>query len=160
MLSRILINRNWFITILCSLSSYQICPTGTIQFERNGINQGPYRFGERPWLRYSPMLAPYWAPTDLGSFVDGPSKVFYHVYQGPGSYAMLQNATKDVLSVFSSRLPQGKTFFASFVLVVTWQDIRHQLQNDITKNLVRLADYIDINIQKSITLIKRRFFSS
>ena len=106
------------------------------------------------------MLAPYWAPTDLGSFVDGPSKVFYHVYQGPGSYAMLQNATNDVLSVFSSRLPQGKTFFASFVLVVTWQDIRHQLQNDITKNLVRLADYIDINIQKSITLIKRRFFSS
>ena len=160
MLSRLLINRNWFITILCSLSSYQICPTGTIQFERNGINQGPYRFGERPWLRYSPMLAPYWAPTDLGSFVDGPSKVFYHVYQGPGSYAMLQNATNDVLSVFSSRLPQGKTFFASFVLVVTWQDIRHQLQNDITKNLVRLADYIDINIQNSITLIKRNIFPS
>ena len=160
MLSRISINRNWSISFLCSLSSYQICPTGTIQFERNGINQGPYRFGERPWLRYSPMLAPYWAPTDLGSLVDGPSKVCYHVYQGPGSYAMLQNATNDVLSVFSSRLPQGKTFFASFVLVVTWQDIRHQLQNDITKNLVRLADYIDINIQNSITLIKRNIFPS
>jgi len=112
-----------------------ICPPGTIQFERDGINQGPYRFGERPWLRYTPMLAPYWAPTDLGSFIDGPSKVFYHVYQGPDSSAILQKATDDVLTVFSSDLPQGKTFFASWVLVVTWQDIRHQLQNDITRNL-------------------------
>ena len=153
-------NFNKSITFLYLLSSYQICPTGTIQFERNGINQGPYRFGERPWLRYSPMLAPYWAPTDLGSFVDGPSKVFYHVYQGPGSYAMLQKATEDVLSVFSSRLPQGKTFFASFALVVTWQDIRHHLQNDITKNLVRLSNYMDIVIPNSITLIKRNFFPS
>jgi len=122
--------------IVCSLS-HQICPPGTIQFERDGINQGPYRFGERPWLRYTPMLAPYWAPTDLGSFIDGPSKVFYHVYQGPDSSAILQKATDDVLTVFSSDLPQGKTFFASWVLVVTWQDIRHQLENDITRNLVR-----------------------
>ena len=152
MLSRVLIHRNWSITIVCSLSSHQICPTGTIQFERSGINQGPYRFGERPWLRYSPMLAPYWAPTDLRSFVDGPSKVFYQVYQGPDSNAMLQKATEDVLSVFSSQLPQGKTFSASFVLVVTWQDIRHQLQNDITKNLVRLAVCMDTDIQNSITL--------
>ena len=143
------------ITIVCSFSPRQICPSGTIQFERDSINQGPYRFGERPWLRYIAMLAPYWAPTDLRSFVDGPSKVFYHVYQGPGSYAMLQKATADVLSVFSSTLPAGKTFVASWVLVVTWQDIRHQSQNDITKKLVRFALYmVDIDILNKITFVK------
>ena len=97
------------------------------------------------------MLAPYWAPTDLRSFVNGPSKVFYHIYEGPGSNAMLKKATADVFSVFSSKLPQGKNFTASWVLVVTWQDIRHQLQNDITKNLVRLSEYMDINIQNKIS---------
>ena len=83
--------------------------------------------------------------------------MFYQVYQGQGSNAMLKKATEDVLSVFSSQLPQGKTFSASFVLVVTWQDIRHQLQNDFTKNLVRLADCMDIDIQNSITLMKATF---
>jgi len=102
------------------------------------------------------MLAPYWAPTDLRSFVDGPSKVFYHVYQG--SDAMLKKATDDVLSVFSSELPQGKTFSASWVLVVTWQDIRHQLQNEITKNLVRFAVNIDIDMQNNVTFVKRKTF--
>ena len=100
------------------------------------------------------MLAPYWAPTDLRSFVNGPSKVFYHIYEGPGSNAMLKKATADVLSVSSSNLPQGKNFTASWVLVVTWQDIRHQLQNDITKNLVRLSEYMDINIQNKISSVK------
>jgi len=68
---------------------------------------------------------------------------------------MLKKATDDVLDVFSSDLPQGKTFFASLVLVVTWQDIRHQLQNDITKNLVRFAVNLDIDVQSNITFIKR-----
>lgn len=131
---------------MCILSSHQICPNGAIQFERDSINQGPYPFGQRPWLRYIAMLAPYWAPTDLRSFVDGPSKVFYHVYQGPDSNATLQKATADVLGVFSSELPQGKTFEASWVLVVTWQDIRHQLQNDVTKNLVRFAVYMELDL--------------
>ena len=85
------------------------------------------------------MLAPYWAPTDLESFVNGPSKVFYHVYDAkqPNSNATLQNATADVLSVFGGKLPQGKTFKASWVLVVTWKDIRHKELNSVTKNLVR-----------------------
>ena len=100
------------------------------------------------------MLAPYWAPTDLRSFVNGPSKVFYHIYEGPGSNAMLKKATADVLSVFSSKLPQGKNFSASWVLVVTWQDIRHQLQNDITKNLVRFSEYMDTNIQNKLSFVK------
>jgi len=146
------------IRIVYLLSCHQICPVGTIQFERDNINQGPYRFGERPWLRYIAMLAPYWAPTDLRSFINGPSKVFYHIYEGPGSNAMLQKATDDVLSVFSSKLPQGKIFTASWVLVVTWQDIRHQLQNNITKNLVRFSEYMDINIQNKISFEKLSMF--
>ena len=83
--------------------------------------------------------------------------MFYHVYQGPGSHAMLQKATADVLSVFSSTLPAGKTFVASWVLVVTWQDIRHQSQNDITKNLVRFALYMGIDIRNKITFVKFKF---
>ena len=80
--------------------------------------------------------------------------MFYHIYEGPGSNAMLKKATADVLSVFSSNLPQGKNFTASWVLVVTWQDIRHQLQNDITKNLVRFSEYMDTNIQNKISFVK------
>lgn len=84
--------------------------------------------------------------------------MFYHVYKGPGSNAMLQKATADVLSVFSSKLPQGKKFTASWVLVVTWQDIRHQLQNGITKNLVRFSEYMDINRQNKISFVKLSMF--
>lgn len=80
--------------------------------------------------------------------------MFYHIYEGPGSNAMLKKATADVLSVFSSKLPQGKNFSASWVLVVTWQDIRHQLQNDITKNLVRFSEYMDTNIQNKLSFVK------
>ncbi|KAJ7374328.1 hypothetical protein OS493_007416 [Desmophyllum pertusum] len=57
-----------------------ICPNGVIQFGIKKINQAPYNFGQRHWLKRLPMLASYWAPTDLQSFVDGPSKVFYHAY--------------------------------------------------------------------------------
>ena len=83
------------------------------------------------------MIAPYWIPTHLGSFDDGTSKVFYHVYQGSDSTATLEEATADVLNVSSTKLPTGKTFKATWALVVTWQDLRHQLLNAVTKNLVR-----------------------
>ncbi|XP_022800806.1 uncharacterized protein LOC111338572 [Stylophora pistillata] len=114
-----------------------ICPNGAIQFERDGLNEKAYNFGQRPWLRYFSIIAPYWAPTDLESFKSGPSKVFYHLYDArqAGSIAILENATSDVLGKFSGELPQGKTFNASWVLVVTWKDIRHKVLNDDTKTL-------------------------
>lgn len=118
--------------------SHQICPNGVIQFGIKKINQAPYNFGQRHWLKRLPMLASYWAPTDLQSFVDGPSKVFYHAYDKYREPVLLQKATADVLSIFYNTLPtKGKTFEASWALVVTWQDIRHQKENDVTKTLVR-----------------------
>ena len=84
------------------------------------------------------MVAPYWAPTNLESFISGPSKVFYHLYYAgqADSIAILENATSDVLSKFGGKLPQGKTFNASWMLVITWKDIRHKVLHNINKNLV------------------------
>ena len=84
------------------------------------------------------MVAPYWAPTNLESFISGPSKVFYQLYYAgqADSIAILENATSDVLSKFGGKLPQGKTFNASWMLVATWKDIRHKVLHNINKNLV------------------------
>jgi len=115
-----------------------VCPNGVIQFERDRLNQRPYNFGQRYWLRYSKMLAVYWTRTDIGrSFKDGTSKVFYHVYSGQGASEVLREATSDVLSVFNVSLPQGKTFRATWVLIVTWENLRHFDLNPITEKLVR-----------------------
>ena len=122
------------------MSPYQICPNGVIQFERDRINQRPYPFGQRWWLRFSSMLAPYWTRVDLGrSFTSSISKVYYHIYTGPRSNGTLSKATSDVLSVFQSKLPEGKTFQASWVCVVTWVNLRHANLNPVTENLVRLV---------------------
>ncbi|XP_068682562.1 uncharacterized protein [Montipora foliosa] len=114
-----------------------ICPYGTIQFEIDRFNQRPYNFGQRYWLRFSSMIAPYWTRTDLGrSFINGPSKVFYHIYTGPNDAEMLKNATSDVLqSESGSSLPEGKTFNATWVLVVTWVKLRHLQLNPIAEKL-------------------------
>ncbi|XP_068728477.1 mucin-like protein isoform X2 [Montipora capricornis] len=114
-----------------------ICPYGTIQFELDRFNQRPYNFGQRYWLRFSSMIAPYWTRTDLGrSFLNGPSKVFYHIYTGPNYAEILKNATSDVLqSESGSSLPEGKTFNATWVLVVTWVKLRHLELNPIAKKL-------------------------
>ena len=84
------------------------------------------------------MIAPYWTRTDLGrSFINGPSKVFYHIYTGPNDAEILKNATSDVLqSESGSSLPEGKTFNATWVLVVTWVKLRHLQLNPIAEKLV------------------------
>ena len=103
------------------------------------MNQRPYSFGQRYWLRFSPMLAVYWTRTDIRrSFSSGLSKVFYQVYSGPSANTTLRQATFDVLSVFNSSLPQGTTFRATWVCVVTWVNLRHADLNPVTENLVRL----------------------
>ena len=120
-------------------SQCQICPNGVIQFERNRINQRPYPFGQRWWLRFSSIIAPYWTRVDLGrSFTNSISKVYYHIYTGQGAYETLSKATSDVLSVYQSKLPEGKTFQASWVCVVTWMNLRPADLNDFTETLVRL----------------------
>ena len=124
---------------LFSFQQWQICPYGTIQFDRNRFNQRPYNFGQRYWLRFSSIIAPYWARTDLGrSFTSGPSKVFYHIYSGRSDAELLKNVTSDVLrSEAGASLPKGKTFQASWVLVVTWVNLRYFQLNPITEKLVR-----------------------
>ena len=105
-------------------------------------------FGQRVWLRYSSILAVYWARTDTRrSFTSGPSKVFYHTYRGPGASEILRDATSDVLSVFNTSLPQNKTFNASWVLVVTWSNLRHRNINPVTENLVRFYSVVIFSTQ-------------
>ncbi|XP_074632006.1 uncharacterized protein LOC141890434 isoform X2 [Acropora palmata] len=114
-----------------------ICPYGTIQFDRDRFNQRPYNFGQRYWLRFSSMIAPYWTRTDLGrSFTDGPSEVFYHIYTERNDAEFLKNVTSDVLrSTAGVSLPKGKTFHATWVLVVTWVNLRHFELNPTTEKL-------------------------
>ena len=85
------------------------------------------------------MVAPYWTRTDLGrSFTNGPSEVFYHIYSGRNDAELLKNVTSDVLrSKAGASLPKGKTFNATWVLVVTWVNLRHFELNPITEKLVR-----------------------
>ena len=85
------------------------------------------------------MIAPYWTRTDLGrSFTDGPSEVFYHIYTDRNDPEFLKNVTSDVLrSKAGVSLPNGKTFHATWVLVVTWVNLRHFELNPITEKLVR-----------------------
>lgn len=83
------------------------------------------------------MLAPYWSNIDFGnSFVNGPSKVFYHVYSDsvPGSNTTLSEATEDVMKLLLRPLPTS--FNASWVLVVTWVDLRPREYTEASKNLV------------------------
>ena len=72
------------------------------------------------------MLAPYWSLTDTyDSFVrQSVSKVFYHVYSDsdPGSILMLKMASLDVRKLLSTPLPTD--FKASWVLVITWENLR------------------------------------
>ncbi|XP_078349239.1 mucin-like protein [Oculina patagonica] len=114
-----------------------ICPNGVIQFERERINRWPYKFGQRYWLRDDAMLAPYWCNIDFGSsFVNGPSKVFYHVYSDsiPSSNTTLSKATEDVMKLF--RRPLATNFTASWVLVVTWEKLRPRGYNADSQNLL------------------------
>ncbi|KAL9953601.1 hypothetical protein ACROYT_G041044 [Oculina patagonica] len=107
-----------------------ICPNGVIQFERERINRWPYKFGQRYWLRDDAMLAPYWSNVDFGSsFVNGPSKVFYHVYSDsmPSSNITLSEATEDVMKLL--KRPLATNFTASWVLVVTWEKLRPREYN-------------------------------
>ena len=83
------------------------------------------------------MLAPYWSNIDFGSFfVLRPSKVFYHVYDDsiPGSNTTLAEATEDVMKLLRRPLPTS--FNATWVLVVTWENLRPSEYNGI-QNLVR-----------------------
>ena len=90
-------------------------------------------------MRFSSIIAPYWTRVDLGrSFTNSISKVYYHIYTGQGAYETLSKATSDVLSVYQSKLPEGKTFQASWVCVVTWVNLRPADLNDFTETLVRL----------------------
>ena len=91
------------------------------------MNRWPYKFGQRYWLRYDSMLAPYWSNVDCsGSSIDGPLKVFYHVYSDSvqGSNETLSKATTDVINLLTR--PLGTTFEATWALVVTWQKLHPQ----------------------------------
>ena len=118
----------------------QICCNGAIQFESERINRWPYKFGQRYWLRYDAMLAPYWSNVDCGSsFVTGPSKVFYHVFSDSeaGSNVTLSTASADVRKLLNR--PFANNFNASWVLVITWDELRpREFQYDVSsQNLVR-----------------------
>lgn len=86
------------------------------------------------------MLAPYWALTDnYQSFINERiSNVYYHVYTGldntPTSTKVLDQATRDVNKHYQQDLPTS--FKASWVLVVTWSNLRHSNLNMYTRNLV------------------------
>ena len=116
----------------------QVCPNGVVQFESERFNRWPYKFGQRYWLRYDPILAPYWSNIDLvNSFVTGPSKVFYQTYSvsDPGANTTLSMATADVMKLLSRPLPTN--FSASWVLVVTWENLRPREYTAASQNLVR-----------------------
>lgn len=120
----------------------QVCPNGVIQFESERINRWPYKFGQRYWLRYDATLAPYWSNIDLvNSFVIGPSKVFYHIYSDsiPGSNTTLSVATADVMRLLLRPLPTN--FSATWVLVVTWENLRPREYKAASENLVRYVPY-------------------
>ncbi|XP_022801631.1 mucin-like protein isoform X3 [Stylophora pistillata] len=103
-----------------------ICRNGLLQFDSQWLPWWPYNFGERWWLKKKAMLAPYWSLTDTDdSFViQGFSKVYYHVYSDsdPSSTPMLKRASSDTNKLLSTPLPTA--FRASWVLVVTWKNLR------------------------------------
>ncbi|XP_068712588.1 uncharacterized protein [Montipora foliosa] len=114
-----------------------VCPNGVVQFESERFNRWPYRFGQRYWLRYDPILAPYWSNIDLvNSFVTGPSKVFYQIYSDsiPGANTTLIMAMADVMKLLSRPLPTN--FSASWVLVVTWEKLRPREYTAASQNLM------------------------
>ena len=117
-------------------------------------------------MRFSSIIAPYWTRVDLGrSFTNSISKVYYHIYTGQGAYEILSKATSDVLSVYQSKLPEGKTFQASWVCVVTWVNLRPADLNDFTETLVRLKpcwslgtfSVSQFNIYENMRLIRTSF---
>ncbi|XP_068732482.1 uncharacterized protein [Montipora capricornis] len=113
-----------------------ICCNGAIQFERERMNRWPYKFGQRYWLRYDAMLAPYWSNVDCtGSSVDGPPKVFYHVYSDsvPGSNETLSKATNDVNKLLTR--PLATKFEATWALVVTWEKLHPQHYSTFSDSL-------------------------
>ena len=84
------------------------------------------------------MLAPYWSNVDChSSFINGLSKVFYHVYSDSqaGSNVTLSEASADVKKLHNR--PFAKNFNASWVLVVTWEKLRPREYNVASQNLVR-----------------------
>ena len=120
----------------------QVCPNGVVQFESERFNRWPYKFGQRYWLRYDPILAPYWSNIDLvDSFVNGTSKVFYQIYSDsiPGANTTLSMATADVKKLLSRPLPTN--FSASWVLVVTWEKLRAREYTAASQSLVRYVKY-------------------
>ena len=72
------------------------------------------------------MLAPYWSLTDTQDSFEknGVSKVYYHIYSDsePSSVSMLNMATSDVKTLYSQPLPTE--FKASWMLVITWVNLR------------------------------------
>ena len=89
------------------------------------------------------MLAPYWSQVDdVTSFSNGPSKVFYHMFSEsePGSNTTLREATADVIKLISRPLPTK--FNASWVLVVTWVNLRPKGYDADSQNLVRCTLYL------------------
>ena len=89
------------------------------------------------------MLAPYWSNVDCrSSFINGRSKVFYHVYSDSqeGSNVTLSEASADVKKLHNR--PFAKDFNASWVLVVTWEKLRPY--NVASQNLVRYVFHFHI----------------
>jgi hypothetical protein len=85
------------------------------------------------------MLAPYWALTDPYSFYQPIiSAVYYHAYTALDKTAkstkVLKQATSDVYRLYLPTLPTR--FKASYVLVVTWHNLRHPDLNNVTRNMV------------------------
>ncbi|XP_022801634.1 protein sidekick-2-like [Stylophora pistillata] len=103
-----------------------ICRNGLLQFDSQWLPWWPYNFGERWWLKKKAMLAPYWClmDTDDSFVIQGFSKVYYHVYSDsePRSTGMLKMASSDTKRLLSTPLPTA--FEASWVLVVTWKNLR------------------------------------
>ena len=93
------------------------------------------------------MLAPYWSNVDCrSSFINGRSKVFYHVYSDSqaGSHVTLSEASADVKKLHNR--PFARDFNASWVLVVTWEKLRpREFQYNVaSQNLVRYVFHFHV----------------
>ena len=134
--------------MLFSFPYQQICGNGVIQFDNERIKRWPRRFNANSPFRNRAMLAPYWSEVDTNlAFRNGPSKVFYHTYttSDPGSRTVLLKATSDVSQLITTPLPTK--FNASWVLVVTWENLRPKERSAHAPNLVSFnpSSYIKIH---------------
>ena len=98
---------------------FQICRNGLLLFDSKWLPRWPYNFGKRWWLKKVSMLAPYWSLIDSYG-----CRVYYQEFSDsdPSSFHMLNTATSDVKRLLKKPLPTD--FKASWVLLITWENLR------------------------------------